>query len=305
MPLISICIPTYNGATYLQEALDSVKTQTYKNIEVVVSDDASSDNTLQLIEKFKEEVAFPVHIFNHTPAGIGANWNHCVQKAKGKYIKFLFQDDVLTPTCIEKMVAIAQQHKNVGMVYCKREIIAQEENKFTKNWIKKFANLHTHWNNLVIKTGVLPGKTYLKDANLLDAPQNKIGEPPAVLLHKDVFNKVGYFNTKLKQALDIEYWYRLMPYFDVAFIDEALIKFRLHSQQASQVNFKTNTPDRKLLPKIFLRKIFWYLHPIQKRKLVLEIYHNTLYYNFYKSTLRKVKTNKVLYAIYEKYFKKK
>lgn len=304
MPLISICIPTYNGAAYLQEALDSVLAQTYKNIEVIVSDDASQDPTLQLVEQFKEKVDFPVRICKHTPAGIGANWNHCVQKAKGKYIKFLFQDDVLKPTCIEKMVALALQHKNVGLVYCKREIIAQEDNKFTKNWINKFKNLHTHWEALKVNTGVLSGKDYLKDVKLLDAPQNKIGEPPAVLLHKNVFKKVGYFNTQLKQALDIEYWYRLLPYFDIAFIDEPLVKFRLHSQQASQVNFKTETPDRKLLPKILLRKIFWYLHPTQKRKLIKEIYHNTLYYSFYKRTVRKIKTNKVLYAIYEKYFKK-
>ena len=108
-PLVSICIPIYNGEAFLAEALASVKTQTYPNLEVVVSDDRSSDASLALVEKFQQEVDLPVRIFTHEPQGIGANWNHCVAKAKGQYIKFLFQDDVLLPTCVEQMVEAFQQ----------------------------------------------------------------------------------------------------------------------------------------------------------------------------------------------------
>ena len=103
-PLVSICLPTYNGETFLNEALDSIKSQTYPNLEVIVSDDASSDGTLRIIEEFKATVAFPVQVFNHEPQGIGANWNHCMKHAKGIYIKFLFQDDVLYPECVTEMV---------------------------------------------------------------------------------------------------------------------------------------------------------------------------------------------------------
>ena len=60
--LVSICIPTYNGAQYLQEALNSVKEQTYGPIEVIVSDDASKDNTLAIVEQFKQSVSFPIYI---------------------------------------------------------------------------------------------------------------------------------------------------------------------------------------------------------------------------------------------------
>ena len=86
-PLISICIPTYNGESFLEEALDSIVNQTYRNIEVVFSDDASADNTLGIIDKFKSQSNLPIYVFNHLPKGIASNWNHTLEKANGKYIK--------------------------------------------------------------------------------------------------------------------------------------------------------------------------------------------------------------------------
>ncbi len=288
-PLVSICIPTYNGEKYIAEAMASALSQTYKNVEIIVSDDASKDNTLKIIESFNEKTNIPIHIFHHQPSGIGANWNHCVKQANGKYIKFLFQDDILLPTCIEKMVKLAVTNTNVGLVYCKREIIFDRPKNEYTGWIEYYENLHQNWGSLSISEGVKKGTEYLKDKNLLDFPKNKIGEPTAVFLNKKVFNKVGYFSLKLEQALDIEYWYRLMPYFNVGFLDEELIKFRLHNQQASQINKNRKIKDKKLLPKIFLKTIFKYLHKEQKKKLIIDIYHNTHYYNYFKRVKNKIK----------------
>ncbi len=128
--LVSICIPTYNGEKYLQEALDSVKAQTYKNIEVIISDDVSKDRTLEICERFKNEVNFPVYIYHHQPAGIGANWNNCIEKASGEYIQFLFQDDILHPICIEEKLKYLKQN-NLKAVCCKREIIDENGSPVT------------------------------------------------------------------------------------------------------------------------------------------------------------------------------
>lgn len=288
-PLVSICIPTYNGANYLQEALDSVKKQTYKNIDVVISDDASIDETLSIVNKFKKEVDFPVYIFNHNPSGIGANWNNCVKKAKGEFIKFLHQDDVLYQECIEKMISITEKDDNVGLVYCRRKIISENNSKSHKTWIKTYGELHTNLETLYPLTGVLHGKDYLKDKKLLNSPLNKIGEPTATLLHKDVFNKVGYFSSKLKQTLDLEYWYRLMPFFNIGFVDEDLIMIRLHSNQATWINEKEGTKDNWLLPLILFRNIFKYLHPYQKKNLFLNIIRNSQLYSLYQSIKSKLK----------------
>ncbi|MNR16634.1 hypothetical protein D3C85_1332480 [compost metagenome] len=101
----------------------------------------------------------------------------------------------------------------------------------------------------------------MKDLNLFMFPKNKIGEPTAVLLRKDCFKKAGYFNTDLKQTLDIEYWLRVMKYFKIGFIDQELISFRLHNEQASAVNKKEIIPDYDILSRMYYRNLFWYLHP--------------------------------------------
>ena len=141
--LVSICIPTYNGAKFLKEALASITLQTYKHIEVIASDDASKDNTLEILEEFKQAVDFPVYIYHHSPCGIGANWNNCIKKANGKYIKFLFQDDVLLTTCIEEMEHVLEQNIEVGLVASKRELIFESDylNEEVNRWINIYGDL--------------------------------------------------------------------------------------------------------------------------------------------------------------------
>ena len=110
----------------------------------------------------------------------------------------------------------------------------------------------------------MSGKEYIKDPYLFLHPVNKIGEPSAVLLNKECFEKIGFFNTKLKQALDIEYWYRILPHFNIGFVDEELIKFRLHSGQASQINERTGVNEKRLLNDYGLNIYFGIYRPALK-----------------------------------------
>lgn len=265
--LVSICIPTYNGEKYIEEALHSAINQTYKNIEIIISDDDSQDNTLEIIQNVLGETKIPYHIYNHVPKGIGANWNNCIRKANGEYIKFLFQDDLLSTDCIEKMVALAVLDNKVGMVYCKRIILHDTNNPGHLQWIQNCGILHKYWKNINVKEGIIDGKEYLSDLNLLFKNENKFGEPTAVLLNKRVFKKIGYFDESLKQSLDIEYWYRVMKYFKVAFIDKELVSFRLHSQQATFINEKNKVDEKQALEKRIYNLIFWQLHPERRWKI--------------------------------------
>lgn len=271
-PLVSICIPTYNGAPYLSQALESAKDQTYPNLEIVISDDASTDNTLEIVERFKTKCRIPLRIFKHSPQGIGVNWNHCVSQAQGEYIKFLFQDDVLQPTCIQEMMNLMLSQDNVGLVYCKRYILVEKETPKTKAFIQEYGNLTKYWEKLIVQEGIVEGREYLKDRNLLNAPKNKIGEPTAVLLSKIVFNRLGYFDELLQQTLDCEYWYRVMTHFRIGFLDKELVGFRLHKAQASTQNKTKSIPDKLRLYKCYYTHLYSFLHPENKWKL-LKLYH--------------------------------
>lgn len=270
-PLVSICIPTYNGQKFITDAMDSAINQTYRPLEIVVSDDASKDATLEMVKSFQNKTDIPIHIFAYKPSGIGANWNHSIKKSKGEYIKFLFQDDILAPTCVEKMMEIAVANKEVGMVYSKRDFLFDSADAKSIEWIQLYSNLHLSWKkNLIINREVTKGTDLLKDENLLNFPENKIGEPTAVLLKKEVFEKVGYFSEVLKQTLDIEFWYRLMKKYDVVYIDEKLLSFRLHNNQATFINAKNELNESKFFYYSMYKKLFWYLCFKTQKKLFYE-----------------------------------
>ncbi|NJX15033.1 glycosyltransferase family 2 protein [Tamlana crocina] len=275
-PLVSICIPTYNGAEFLEEALNSAINQTYDNLEIIVSDDNSKDGTLKIIENYKSETNIPIQVYKHNPSGIGANWNNCIEKSNGDYIKFLFQDDLLAPSCIEKMVIQAEKSSKIGMVYSKRYIRYNSKNDKHKSWVENYSILHRNWNDLeILGNKIYKGRELLRNENLLSFPKNKIGEPTAVLLRKSIFKKVGFFSESLKQSLDVEFWCRLMKFYDAVFIDEKLVTFRLHDGQATNVNMENNQLDENfLLSRSIYKHLFWQLDPKTQEALFYK--HNTV-----------------------------
>ncbi len=90
-PLISVIIPTYNRANFLGEAIESVLSQTYKNLEVIIIDDGSTDDTRQLIEKYTDKRI--IYLYQEH-GGTSAARNKGIQEAKGEYIAFLDSDDI-------------------------------------------------------------------------------------------------------------------------------------------------------------------------------------------------------------------
>jgi glycosyltransferase involved in cell wall biosynthesis len=244
----------------LQEALDSIRSQTYAHIEVVVSDDASKDGTWELLERFRESVTFPVHLYKHQPRGIGANWNHTVRKAKGPYIKFLFQDDVLEPECIEKMVNFLEQNKEYGLVGCKRSFIVQgEPSQEITRWIGLYSNLQSQFSfdNEFLR---MDASTFGRE-NFLASPQNKVGEPPTVMFRKEVLKKVAYFDESLQQILDYVFYYRVQKHFPIAILKESLVRFRIHSNQATNVNRGKKINDYEVYNQIMYKEFLPLLHP--------------------------------------------
>ncbi len=261
-PLVSICIPTRNGEEFIVKALESAFSQTYRPIEIIVSDDASTDGTLELVQLMSDHCPVPLHLVQHTPAGIGENWNNCVREARGEFIKFLFQDDLLAPQCVERMMEPALADERVGLVYCRRTIISDPEDANHRQWAEEYGVLHRSWTSIPVSDHIRPGSLYLRDRALLTSPANKIGEPTAVLLRATVFDREGYFENELVQELDYFYWYKIMRHFHIAFVDEELVSFRLHAEQATWRNRREERfADEQVKRAFYLKNLGWYLHP--------------------------------------------
>ncbi|SDB22193.1 Glycosyltransferase involved in cell wall bisynthesis [Flavobacteriaceae bacterium MAR_2010_188] len=269
-PLISICIPTYNGARYISEAMDSAINQNFPNLEIIVSDDASTDSTLEIVEDFKNKSKIPIYIFHHKPNGIGANWNNCIKKANGEYIKFLFQDDILESECVKEMFRIYYLN-NIDLLCCKREF--KVERSFISNdsesWINTYRNLQEtldlEWKDDL----AIIDKSIFKSSKLLSSPINKFGEPSVMFFKKSLIDRIGYFKEDLNQVLDYELCYRILIQGNIGISKKELVKFRLHSQQATVKN-KSNeiyVRDHEILRKLLYSEYLELLNPELKKQL--------------------------------------
>ena len=275
--LVSLCIPTHNGAQFITDAMDSAISQTYPNLEIVVSDDESLDDTIKIIESYKTKTSIPIHIYQHKPQGIGANWNNCIKKANGVYIKFLFQDDILLPECITKMVDVLENNKKISLVASKREIIVEASylSEDSKIWIKKYGDLQQDLNLSSQMSFDILDKKLFKCENFLKSPLNKVGEPSTVLFRKSMVQGNGYFREDLVQVLDYEFYYRILKRNKIAIIKSKLVKFRLHNLQATMVNAGSNSlDDDDTYYKIIYNRYFWYLN--KRIKIVLLKQYNPI-----------------------------
>ena len=260
--LVSICIPTYNGSQFIAEAMQSAIAQTYSNLEIIVSDDASTDDTLKIIEEFKEKTNTPIYIYQHQPNGIGGNWNHCIKQAQGDYIKFLFQDDVLLPDCIEKMMAVLTQKPHCAMVACKRHFIVEAgmDTPEMDKWQRVYGDLQAHLNFKSENNQLILSKKLFSHPQFYASPLNKIGEPSVFLFKKSILDHIGWFREDLKQLLDYEFCYRVLKRYSIIVLQEELIKFRLHTLQTTQKNKVGVDNDYLLYDRILYDNYFWLLH---------------------------------------------
>jgi glycosyltransferase involved in cell wall biosynthesis len=262
--LISVCVPTYNGAKWLADCLTSALQQTYDQLEILVVDDLSSDDTVALARSFKDErIRISVNSQNR---GLVGNWNECVRLAKGNLIKFLFQDDTLYPECIEKMVGMFAAHPHLGLVFARRDIVVEPDapSELAHQLLSDYKDLHLKFAAL---KEVTPGRQLFAEHFSSGLYLSCVAEPPSTLIRKTVFQELGLFNTRLQQICDIEMWLRIMFFYDIGFVDERLLSWRFHGKAATASNHASgkNKYDR-----------FWLLEGLCSHSEITEAYPEIL-----------------------------
>jgi glycosyltransferase involved in cell wall biosynthesis len=231
---VSVCIPTFNGARWILEAVNSALNQSYSPSEILIVDDHSTDNTVELVRSLSDERIRLV--INDHNLGLVNNWNKCVGLAGGDFIKFLLQDDILYPHCIEKMIEPFLADAGLGLVFAPRDIILEVEDATTEVWLKHSATLHTRFRAL--RTFNL-GRELFAQCLAKEFHGNWIGEPSSVMIKRECFERLGLFNAKMYQLCDLEMWLRIMFFYDVGFVAEKLSAFRHHAQSTSRANLKS------------------------------------------------------------------
>jgi glycosyltransferase involved in cell wall biosynthesis len=205
-PLVSVIIPTYNGERYLEGALESIFTQTYKNYEVIVVDDGSvTDSVARICDKYKGGIKY----IRQQNKGLAAARNTGIKSSCGEYISFLDDDDVWYPEKLEKQVTFYEDLKkkgiDAGIVYTGCHVLLENDNA---------------------KCSVLyrsAGNNYRALLFL-----NFIGPPSSVIVSKSVLEEVGLFDENMKSmgAEDYDLWLRIAREKPVYSINEFLVLYR-------------------------------------------------------------------------------
>lgn len=229
-PLVSICIPAYNGERWLRECLDSALACT-ADCEIMLVDDGSSDATVAIAKSYAEKDArVSVHV-NPQNLGLARNWNRCLELAKGEWIKFLFQDDVLGTDAVEKMLGAAAG--NTSFIAARRHFIFDEASS---------AEARKYYTETVLTLDKLaPGTIVFSPAQIvaLSAAHpavNFIGEPSTVMFRRSLIAAHGTFDPELRQICDLEYWLRIGSKDGLIYVPEAQIDFRIHETSVSALN---------------------------------------------------------------------
>ncbi len=208
VPLVSVIIPTYNRAETVRRAVDSVLAQTFRDFELIVVDDGSTDNTPQVLEAYGRKV-IPVR---QERAGVSAARNRGIARSSGALLAFLDSDDAWKPEKLAVQTAFFQEHQEV--------LICQTE----ETWIRNGKRVN-------------PRYRHLKPSGDIFLPSLKLClvSPSAVMMRRELFEKVGLFDEDLPACEDYDLWLRVSARYQVHLIDESLIiKYGGHEDQLSR-----------------------------------------------------------------------
>jgi glycosyltransferase involved in cell wall biosynthesis len=210
---VSIVLPTYNGAKYLRQSIDSCLNQTYKNIELIIVDDGSMDETPQIIRSYQDErIKYIRHDKNkRLPHALNAGF----AMATGEYLTWTSDDNYYAEDAVESMVALLQINKMIDFVY---------------------ANYYAINDNGTVLQSISVGPSEsLKEYNCIG---------PCFLYRRKVYEVLGGYNPDAFLAEDYEYWIRIFKKFEMQKLEKSIYWHRLHprsltGQHASEAKHRS------------------------------------------------------------------
>jgi glycosyltransferase involved in cell wall biosynthesis len=293
-------MPVYNGATYLNEAIDSILNQTYNDFEFLIIDDGSTDGSVKIIKSYDDN---RIRLFeNNNNLGQSETLNKGLILARGKYIARMDQDDVSMPERLERQAEFMEDNPQIGVC---------------GSWLQLMGKFD----------GILELDTKSEDIKMNLLTNQNLAHP-AVMIRKDTLVKYDLnYNPAYSIAQDYDLWVRMFEFCSFANIPEALIKYRMHNNQNSKksgeqnnaetsrvltnllkkMGFQLNDSELVIHNKIFngigidsvtIVKAFRYLIRLRTSNLRKNIFEPVIFNEFLKNKWRRFmlnKKNKLLY----------
>ena len=210
MPKVSVTIAAYNNARYLPETLDSIFNQTFKDFEIILVDDASTDNTAEVLKPYQGRIVYSRQAKNQ---GSAAAWNQAIKQARGEYIALAASDDVWLPEKLQLQIDLFEKNRKLGLVYGRIISIdesgrqlrpAKEDRQYPDGQV--FVDLFLRSNFVAASTA---------------------------LIRKEAIDRAGLLDEAFRLCQDYDFYLRIAREFDFGFIDQVLIRYRRHTGSVS------------------------------------------------------------------------
>lgn len=265
-PLVSVCIITYNSSTTIVETLESIKNQTYKNIELIISDDFSKDDTVNIVTRWLSEnnshFIRTKLITTEANRGTAGNLNSAIQNSSGEWIKILAGDDLLKENCIETFITESAKHPEIEFFISRIQVFTTDSG-FPLEKIQLFYDYMSFQQHKSIKW------------KKKKTAYSMIYPGPAWFFTKKLYDKIGGFDENYPLADELPFtFYTLQNNYNIFPIDETLILYRVARNSVSHSSI--SNAKRQLIiqeNKFFKEK---QIPLLKKNHMYLELYDQKL-----------------------------
>lgn len=240
LPLVCICVPTHNAVSTIRETLESILAQTYSNLVVHVSDNASTDDTLKVIESI-EDPRITIHRNTENVGGEG-NFNRCIQLAEGRYTAIFHADDIYELDMVAKQVAFLEANPEAGAVFTEASTIDEMGNKIGEIRLPK---------GVASSDGLYDFATMLKAV----LRHSNFFICPSVMVRTQVYQQeIKCWRGELfKSSADLDLWLRILQHHPIGYLPERLMRYRISGNQfSSRVRMGTERADFFLVADYYL-----------------------------------------------------
>jgi glycosyltransferase involved in cell wall biosynthesis len=219
--LVSVIVPNYNHGRFLPERLDSIAAQTFRDFEVILMDDASTDGSVEVLKQYGEQLAARLVFNDHNSGSPFLQWEKGARLARGKYLWIAESDDYADAHFLERLVEKLESDPRLGLAYAQSKIV-DEEGTVLGSWERKLDGIdREHWSRDYVSSGREECGKYLLFANT-------IPNASAVLVRRDVFLAQAEKMPPMRLCGDWLLWVRILTVSDLAFIAEPLNHHREH-----------------------------------------------------------------------------
>ena len=236
MPKVSIIVPNYNHSKFLEKRLDSIFNQTYKDFEIILLDDCSTDDSLKILNEYVTRPNVSYLIVNKKNSGSTfKQWKRGIELAKGEYVWIAESDDWATNDFLSQLVKELDEDSQLGIAYCQSYIVDENDNIVCDNlsWTSDLDD--SRWSKVFVNDGINEIESYL-------CKKNTIPNASAVLFRKR-YLQFKSIPTKMKIAGDWLVWIKILSKSKVFYTSECLNYFR-DTSTSTRIH---NTKQKRLL----------------------------------------------------------